>query len=225
MTNVEARYRSEGKEFEILVDFEKAMQLKKGGNVNISEVIQTEEIFYDIKKGLKASKADLEKVFGSSDMNKIGEKIIKSGSMQVPAEHRSKEREQRLKQIVDFLTKNAVDPKSGAPHTPSRIEDAINQSGMNIDNRPVEEQIGKIIDKLREILPIKIETKKLKVKVPAVHTGKVYGLLNEYKEHEQWLANGDLESTINLPAGMQMDFYDKLNSITHGSAIVEEIKD
>ena len=61
--------------------------------------------------------------------------------------------------------------------------------------------------------------------VPAVHTGKVYGLLQEYKEKEDWLGNGDLQITLNIPVGIQMEFYDKLNGITHGSAISEEIKE
>ena len=90
---------------------------------------------------------------------------------------------------------------------------------------PIEQQIGRILEKLKHIIPIKIETKKLRVTVPAVHTGKAYGILKEYKEKEEWLANGDLMCIINLPAGLQIDFYDKLNSITHGSSIVEEIKE
>ncbi|MFH1307396.1 MAG: ribosome assembly factor SBDS [archaeon] len=224
MAEVEARYRVQGKEFQILVDFDKALKYKKGENVSVGEVVLTDEIFYDIKKGLKASNSDLEKTFGSSDIIKVEEKIIKNGSIQVPADHRDKEKEQKLKQIVEFLIKNAVDPRTAMPHTPTRIEDAIKQSGINIDNRPVEEQISKIIEKIREILPVKIETKKLRIKIPAVHTGKIYSLIKEYKEKEDWMGNGDLICVINLPIGMQMDFYDKLNAVTHGSSIVEEIK-
>ena len=64
---------------------------------------------------------------------------------------------------------------------------------------------------------IKKETKKVKVIVPAIHTGKVYGILAPYKESENWMNNGDLEVTLSIPAGLIMDFYDKLNAITHGS--------
>ena len=111
------------------------------------------------------------------------------------------------------------------PHSEKRIEEAIEQSGVKIENKPIEQQISSIVSKLKEVLPIKLETKKLKITVPAIHTGKVYGLLQDYKEKEEWLSNGDLSCIINLPAGLQMEFYDKLNSITHGSAIVEEIKE
>ena len=73
--------------------------------------------------------------------------------------------------------------------------------------------------------PVTIETKKVKVKIPAEHTGKVYGIINPYKEKEEWLSNGDLECIVAVPAGAIMEFYDKLNSVTHGSAFTEEIKE
>jgi ribosome maturation protein SDO1 len=224
MPNVPAKLTIKGKHFEVLVDAEKAIQLRQGKPVSIQNVLAFGTVFHDIKKGLKCSEADLTATFGTSDANTIGEKIIKSGEIEVPAEFRDKAREDKIKQVVDFLAKNALDPVTGRPHSASRIESALQQAGVNLDNRPIEEQISKVLDKLRPIIPIKIETKKLVVRVPAIHTGKVYGLLQEYKEKEEWLGNGDLQVTLNLPAGMQMAFYDKLNGITHGSAVVEEIK-
>ena len=58
----------------------------------------------------------------------------------------------------------------------------------------------------------------------AVHTGQVYGIINPYKESEKWLDDGSLEVVVRVPSGINMDFYDKLNSVTHGSAVTEEIK-
>jgi ribosome maturation protein Sdo1 len=142
----------------------------------------------------------------------------------VPSEYKAKEREDKVKQAVDWLSKNAMDPGTGKPHTPGRIQDAIKTAGINLDNRPIEEQMSNILAKIKVIIPIRIETKKLRVRIPAVHTGKAYGIIKEYMEKEDWLSNGDLQVTINIPAGMQMAFFDKLNAITHGSAIVEEIK-
>ena len=43
------------------------------------------------------------------------------------------------------------------------------------------------------------------------------------KEKENWLNNGDLEVIVSIPAGLTLEFYDKLNSLTHGSALTEEI--
>lgn len=223
MANVEARLKIKGKEFEILVDVDKALQFKKGLG-SVDNALSTEEIFYDLKKGLKASSSDLEDAFGSSDVREIAEKIIKQGEIVLPSEYRKKELDSKIKQVVDFLARNAIDPTTNKPITAKRIEEAIELAGIKIENKSIEQQIPAVLTKLKEVLPIKIETKKLKIIVPAVHTGKVYGLLQDYKEKEEWLDDGDLSCIINLPAGLQMEFYDKLNAVTHGSAIVEEIK-
>jgi len=105
------------------------------------------------------------------------------------------------------------------------IENSLKQAGVKIDKQPIERQIKNIISDLTKIIPIKIETKKIKVVIPAMHTGKAYGIIQEYKETENWLNNGDLEAILNIPVGVQMDFYDKLNNVTHGSAITEELKE
>jgi ribosome maturation protein SDO1 len=224
MTNVEARLKVKGKNFEILVDVDKAIQMRKGMPVNIENVLAIDQIFSDSKKGIRVSNADLKDCFGTEDMRQAAEKIVKSGEILLPIEYRKKEQENKIKQIIDFLVRNAMDPTTGRPHTPTRIEESIKKAGVNVDNRPIDQQIPEILKKLMPLIPIKIETKRLKIVIPAIHTGKAYSLLQEYKEKEEWLNNGDLSCIINLPAGLQMEFYDKLNAITHGSAIAEEIK-
>ena len=224
MSNVEARIKIKGKQFEILVDLDKALQMKKGVNVSIENVLAIDEIFYDVKKGLKISNADLVNFFGTEDKREAAKKIIMNGEIQLPAEYRAKLQEDKVKQVVDFLSKNAIDPSTGKPHSLTRIQDAVEKSGVKIDNKPIQEQIPKILEEVRKILPIKIETKKIKLRIPAIYTGHVYSLIKEYKEKEEWLNNGDLEVIINLPAGLQIEFYDKLNHACHGNVISEEIK-
>lgn len=224
MVNVEARMKVRGKNYEILVDLDKAMQMKKGMPVSIDNVLAINEVFSDVKKALKVPSSELEGAFGTTDARVIAEKIVKNGEIQLTTEYRKKMQEGKIKQVIDFLSKHSIDPVTGRPHTPTRIEQAIKQSGVSIDNKPIEQQINKILDKLKPLIPIKIETKRLKIVIPAVHTGKVYSLLQEYKEKEDWLSNGDLSCIVNIPAGLEMEFYDKLNAITHGSSIVEEIK-
>lgn len=221
---VEARMRIKGKQFEVLVDVDKALQMRRGIPVSIDNVLSVEEIFYDSKKGLRAGKDDLISCFGTDNIKEIAKKIIMQGDIQIPLEYKHKMTEEKMKQIVDFFSRNAIDPTTGNPHTPNRIREAIERSGIKIDNRSIEEQIPKILEEIQKILPIKIKTKKLKLIIPSIYTGHVYGLLKNYKEKEEWLENGDLVVIINLPAGLQMEFYDKINSLTHGSIITEEVK-
>lgn len=225
MTDTLARLRSGKMVFETMVDLDSAIKLRKGGDVNINDVVRDNNIYTDQKKGLKAGSLELKNVFGTDDFLKVVEEIVKKGQVEVTQEFRDESLEVRRKQVIDFLVRNAVDAKTNIPFTPDILESAIKESGARIENKNVEVQIKGILDKLRSVIPIKIETKKVKVKIPAVHTGKVYGLVNEYKESEEWLSNGDLDITLNIPIGIQMEFYDKLNSVTHGSAITEEVRE
>jgi ribosome maturation protein SDO1 len=225
MTDTIARLRSGKLVFETMVDLDAAMKLKKGEEVDINEVIKDNAVYLDQKKGMRAGSAELENVFGTTELASIVEQIVKKGQVEETQDFRDEALEGKRKQVIDFLVRNAVDGSSGRPFTPDILEGAIKEAGVKIENKNIDVQIQGIIDKLRMILPIKIETKKIKVTVPAMHTGKVYGILQEYKEKEEWLGNGDLQIVLNIPVGIQMEFYDKLNAVTHGSAVTEEIKE
>jgi len=225
MTDTLAKLRSGKSVFETMVDLDSAMKLKRGEPVDINEVIRDTSIYSDQKKGMQSGKDELENVFGTTELAVVVEKIVKKGEIEITQEYRDDELENKKKQIIDFLVRNAVDVRTNRPFTPDILESSIKQAGIRIDKKPVEQQIKTITEGLKSIIPIKIETKKIKIKIPAEHTGRVYGLLQEYKEKEEWLSNGDLEVIINIPIGIQTDFYDKLNGVTHGSAITEEIKE
>jgi len=222
MTNTIARTKQAGKHYEIVVDLDNALKFKKGEINSISAEI--DKIFHDSKKGEIASESDLQEAFHTTNVQEIVEKIIKTGEILLTQEHRDEEQERKFKQIVDFLTTNSIDPQTGNPHTSERIKNALEQAHINVKNVPIENQIKEIVEEVSKIIPIKIETKKVKIKIPAVHTAQAYGVINQYKEHENWLDNGDLDVIANIPAGMIMDFYDKLNAVTHGSALTEEIR-
>lgn len=217
-----ARIKQAGKLFEIMIDLDEALKFKKGETSSIEA--KGDKIFKDSKKGEIASSSNLKEAFGTTDISAVVEKIIKNGEILVTQEYRDEEKEKKFNQIVDFLVSNTLDPQTGNPHTAERIKNALEQADISIKNIPIENQIKDIIEGVSKIIPIKIETKKVKITIPAVHTGKVYGIINQYKEEEKWLNDGSLEVIVNIPAGVIMDFYDKLNAVTHGSALTEEIK-
>jgi ribosome maturation protein SDO1 len=219
-----ARLNQGKKHFEIIVDLDKALNFKKG-DASASDFLEADRIFTDSKRGENASTSDLKEAFGTEDVKIVSEKIVKSGEVQVTQEHRDEEAEKRFKQVVDFLSTNAIDPQTGNPITPERIKSALGEAHVNIKKEKIESQIKDILDKLSQVIPIKIQTKKVKLTIPAIYSGQVYGLVNEYKEDEKWLDDGSSEVVVNIPSGIIMDFYDKLNSITHGSVLTEDIKE
>jgi len=221
MPNVTARSKSKGKHYEILVDLDEALRIKNGKG-DITSALKSMNVFYDLNKGTIASNSDLEDSFGTTEIYSIAKKIIENGEVQKTQEYRDTEREERMKRVINLLLRNAVD-QHGRPFTEERLSKAIDEVHFNFTNQPAEQQMPHLLTALQKIIPIKVDTKKVRIVIPARFTGQVYGVFQDYKESEEWLPNGDLQIIVNIPAGMQIDFYDKLNSITHGAVISEEL--
>ena len=224
MTQTTARIKQHGKNFEIIVDLDKALKFRKGESSSV-DFLEIDNVFSDSKKGFVPPKKDLEEAFGTIDVNSIAGKIVKSGEVLLTQEYRDKKQDDKIKQVIDILATNAIDPKTGNPHTPERIRNALEQAHINIKNVPIENQIKDIVAELSKIIPIKIEEKRFEITLPSIYTGQAYGIINQYKENETWLDNGDLVVSVHVPSGMVFSFFDKLNAVTHGSAVTKEIRE
>lgn len=222
MANTTARVKKGGKHFEILVDLDEAMKVRRGEG-NLNEAVLTDAVFHNLKSGEHAGMDDLEVAFGSSDFVTVAEKIIREGEVVRTAESMKGEQDKKYKQVVDFLVRNAVSPE-GRPYTPDRIMKALKEARVNVKNKPIEGQVEEILDQLSKVLPLNVERKKVRLLIPAIHSGKAYGIVKEFMVRENWKDNGDLEVVVELPSGLVMDFYDRVNGATAGSVMSEEIK-
>jgi len=220
---VVARYYSHGKKFEVLVYADRAWKFKSGESIDLRDVLVGDIIYYDVRKGLKASSEDLRKVFGTDNIYKVAEKIIKFGELQLTAEQRRKLIEAKKRQIIEFISKNCIDPKTGLPHPPKRIELALEQAKVGIDPfLPVEIQVNNVLKALRPILPLKIARLRLSVKIPPAYLGKTQGyvmkigkvLRSSYQSDGTWIAE------VEIPAGLRTTFIEKISALTKGSGEV-----
>lgn len=213
-----ARYLKDNLCFEILVDPEKARKIKSGEDISLEEVVAAREVFSDSKKAERATESDLNKVFGTNDFEKITRIIIQRGEIQLTTEQRKKMQEARRKQLISLIARAAVDPRTHIPHPPQRIEKALDESKIHVDPfKSAEEQMENALKAIRVILPIKIESVKVAVKVPAQYAGSVCGFIHEHKMiKEEWKNDGSYLALIEISAGLQGEFFDRLNKMTHG---------
>jgi ribosome maturation protein SDO1 len=215
-----ARITKDNEHFEVLVKPQKALDFRTGRIAGITEVLAAETIFSDANKGTKPSEESLRKAFGTTDSLKIAETILTKGTLQVTTEQRRKMIEDKRKQIVDFISRQSVDPRTNLPHPPTRIENAMEQVRYSIDPfKPVEEQAKEIIKLLRTILPLKMEQITVGVTIPAEHSAKAYGTIKGFGtiKREEWRANGSWYGVLEMPAGVYAPFLDKLGEITKGT--------
>ena len=215
-----ARITHDGEHFEILVKPQPAFSYRLGKTMSISEVLVTDTIFKDANKGLKASEDKLQKTFRTTDPIKIAEIILKRGTLQLTTEQRRQLVEDKRKQIVSFISRQCVDPKTNLPHPPLRIEQAMEQIHFSIDPfRDAEEQAREIIKLLRPILPLKMEQVSVAVRIPPEYASKVYGTVKSFGviKREKWQADGSWFTIVEMPAGLYGPFLEKLGKITRGN--------
>jgi len=207
--------------FEILVDPELAMAVKSGQSDDIRGVLALDKVFKDAKKGDKAADEMVQKVFGTTDVLKVAEEILRRGEIQVTTEQRRQMREQRLRQVIALISKRAINPQTGTPHPPARIESAMETARVHVDEfKSAEEQLPSIIKALQPLVPLKFEIRRIAVKIPAAYTGKAQRVVKSFAtvKQEQWLNDGSWAAVVEVPAGIQAEFFDKLNELTSGEA-------
>jgi ribosome maturation protein SDO1 len=215
-----ARIIKDNEHFEVLVKPQKALDYRMGKLAAITEVLVTETIFSDANKGTKISEENLHKAFGITDSLKIAETILKKGTLQLTTDQRRKMTEEKRKQIIDFIARQCVDPKTNLPHPPSRIENAMEQIHYPIDPfKSLEEQARDIIKLLRPILPLKMEQVSIGVRIPAEYAAKAYGTVKGFGtiKREEWRADGSWFGVLEMPAGLYAPFLEKLGEITKGT--------
>lgn len=214
-----ARMTINNEHFEILVKPEKALQYRLGKMAGVREVLAGEIIFSDANKGTKPSEESLRKAFSTTDALKIAETILAKGTLQLTTEQRRKMVEDKRRQIIDFISRQSVDPKTNLPHPPTRIENAMEQVRYPIDPfKPVEEQAKEIIKLLRTILPLKMEQITLGVTIPAAYSVRAYGTIKGFGtiKREEWRNDGSWYGILEMPAGSYAPFLEKLGEITKG---------
>ncbi len=203
-----ARLSRGGKRFEIFVYAEPAYEFREGKRKSLEGVLAVEQVFTDARKSLKASAQDLKKAFGTDDVYRIAEVILREGDVQLTAEYRRKLREERLRWIVNYIHKNFVDPKTGLPHPPSRIERALSEAKVKIDPlREPETQIKEVVESLRRVLPLKSGAVVMEISVPAGSYGKLRSLLSGQGDvlGEEWSGDGTTVTiTLRAPLGSQV---------------------
>ena len=227
---VTARLESHGSQFEVLVDPDAALAIKRDEfEGDLESVIAAEDVFEDAARGDRPAEADLETVFETTDPLEIIPQVIRRGEIQITAEQRREMQEQKRRQLVNRIARNAINPQmDDAPHPPERIESALEEAGFTVDPmEPVENQVDEALDDLRPIIPIRFEEITIAVQVPPDEAGSAQARIREFGdlEEEEWQPDGSWIGVVTFPAGMQHDFYDLVNERTGGTAETTIVKD
>jgi len=216
---VTARLEYFGEHFEILVDPDLASDFKRGQAINVEDILAVEEIFKDAKKGDKASEEAMMKAFDTIDHVEVAANILKKGQIQLTAQQRKEMQEEKRLKVVTTIAREAINPQTKLPHPVRRIEIAMEEAKVRIDPfKSVDEQVNTTLKAIRTKIPIRFERVKVAIRVPGDFSGKVYGAIPEFGKtiKEEWQQDGSWVAVVEIPGGMQENFYMKLNELTKG---------
>lgn len=218
-----ARLESHGERFEILVDPDMAALVRQGQKVEIEDVVAALNVFGNASKATRASDEALTKVFGTTDFEAVARRIIEKGEIHLTSDQRKHMVEEKRRQVINFIARNAVNPQTGHPHPPTRIEMAMEEARVNIDPfKHVEEQVKEVVKALRPLLPIRFEELRLAIKIPPDFAARAFGDIAAAStmEKDEWLKDGSWVCVVRIPAGIQGEFYDLINKLSKGEGQV-----
>lgn len=228
---VTAKLDKSGLELQILVDPEIALHFReeKGAiKLDLDELLAVEGIFVgQARDGDKASDEQLIKVFGTKDIVEAVKHILLKGDLQLTTDQRRAMVDRKRRLIIEYIARNAINPQTKTPHPPSRIENAMEEARIHLDPfKSVDKQVEDVLKAIRPLIPIRIETVQIAVKFPPTQAGKAQSVLHGWGEqkNQAWQSDGSYIAVVEIPGGMQTEFFDELNKRTHGDVETRIIK-
>jgi ribosome maturation protein SDO1 len=233
MVNVDdaiiAKFESHGEHFEILVDADLAAEFRNpdGKDVAIEDLLAVEEIFKDSKKGDKASKEAMEKIFETTDPIEVSKLILEKGQVQLTAEQKRQMQKDKRKLVITKIARESINPQNGLPHPVQRIENALDEAKVKIDPFiSVDQQVQTALKAIKPLIPIRFEKVKIAVRLPSTAAGNAYTTIHPFGKilQEEWQQDGSWVAIVEIAGGIQNDFASKMAEISGGEAETKAIK-
>lgn len=216
-----ARYETGGNRFEILIDPKAAQSYSEGDEIDWEDAIAADGIWSDSAKGERAPDSIVNNTFETTDLIDIYKKILAEGTIQLTSQQRKEMVEQKRKRIVAHIVANAMNPQTGGPHPPQRIENAIDEVRYSVDPmETMDKQVEKIIKLIKTLIPISFEKIRVAVKIQAIYVGKCYGQITSLSkiESEEYQKDGSWIGMLEMSATSFAKLEDTLGSLTKGTA-------
>ena len=216
-----ARYETGGNRFEILIDPKAAQEYKEGDDIDWEDAIAADGIWADSAKGDRAPEHLVNDAFEATDLIEIYKTILTEGNIQLTSQQRNEMVDKKRKQIIAHVVANAMNPQTGGPHPPQRIENAIDEARFSIDPmEAIERQVEKLIKSIKPLIPISFEKIRVAVKIQAIHVGKCYGQISSLAtiQSEEYQKDGSWIGMLEMSAASFVKLEDALGSLTKGTA-------
>jgi len=165
LTNIAiVRLKIGGKRFELACYPNKVEEWKRGIETNIREVIQTNEIFDNVSRGVTVNPIDLSNIFNTEDKEEVIRVILERGEIQVSEQERKNNYDNIFKDIATIIIEKCVNSETGQSLSRGVVESAMRQIHYSVKkDKSAKQQALQVIKLLQESEIIPIERAKMRL--------------------------------------------------------------
>jgi ribosome maturation protein SDO1 len=211
------RYQSGKKKFEVLTK-DGSVRKYREGKVGWNHVLEADVIFTNQKRGNVASASDLREIFGSEDLQKCLEIIVKDGDLQVNAQERKEDMDQHRRAVAGYLQKNYIDGRNNLPFPTPRLWPIIDESKVRLDpSGNVPSQAEEIVKRMLGVVLFKKSAVECVMQLKHEYIAKCQGIVHKMADirKERWTADGCEWELCLVPSNVDA-FMSALNKSTDG---------
>ncbi|KAI0726043.1 Shwachman-Bodian-diamond syndrome protein [Fomitopsis betulina] len=172
LTNVSVvRLKKGGKRFEIACYKNKVQEWRSGVETNLDDVLQIANVYLNVSKGELAKSQDLQKAFGTTELDTIVKEILKKGELQVGDKEREHDLSSIRREIATLVAEKCVDPATQRRYPIGVIEKAMVEAGFSVrPGKNAKSQVSECLKLLQSEsnLPIQRARMRIKVTLPKV---------------------------------------------------------
>ncbi|EGN92670.1 hypothetical protein SERLA73DRAFT_116950 [Serpula lacrymans var. lacrymans S7.3] len=167
LTNVSiVRLKKGGKRFEIACYKNKVQEYRNGVETSLDDVLQISNVFINVSKGEVAKSNDLQKAFGTTQIDDIVKEILKKGELQVGEKERDHDLTALRKEIATLVAEKCVDPATQRPYPVGMIEKAMAEAGVSVKvGKTAKSQVSETLKLLQSGSTLPIQRARMRVRV------------------------------------------------------------
>lgn len=224
LTNViVVRLKKNGKRFEIACYRNKVLSWRNGTEKDLDEVLQVENVFSNVSKGIVANKKDLMECFQTTDIRKICVEILNKGELQISDKERNTVYESLVHEIATIVANKCIDLETNRPLTVARAEKEMKNIHFSVaPKKSAKQQALEVIRKLEEKNHIRRASMRIKIQAPLKYAEQLKQRLQRYiTSIESEDAEGNFKAVILIDPGSYREVDDTVKEETNREGFFE----
>mmetsp|Transcript_6510 Transcript_6510/g.17418 ORF Transcript_6510/g.17418 Transcript_6510/m.17418 type:complete len:252 (-) Transcript_6510:571-1326(-) len=225
LTNVAVvRLKRKGMRFEVACYRNKVVSWRDKTETDLDEVLQIEQVFTNVSKGVVAPQKSLMQAFGTEDVRQVCIEILEKGELQVSEKERAHQFDKLFQEIATLVAEKCVDPNTRRAFTVGMIERAMRETLQYSvqPNRNAKQQALEVIRLLQQHMDIERAQMEVRIVAPSKQAKLLKERLGPFVasiEHENFGARYD--TTCLIDPGKYREIEEILRETTRGDGSIE----